>query len=67
MYDVEFQYGEYDNLDGFWVEVIVIGATQGDNQIVITGGHFNTKKEVFKFYLQSKKYFGKRLLGKVEI
>lgn len=60
--DLSFEYGEYEDIPGFWVEIKSIRT-----KCVIVGGHFNTKKEVFRFYLQSKRYFGERLKGRVEI
>lgn len=55
-------YGSYDNMKGYWCEI------KDDNEeYVISGGYFEKKEDVFKFYLQSKKYFGDRLKGKVEV
>lgn len=67
MFDVEFRYGEYDDMDGFWVDIVVLDVKKGDNEVVVAGGHFNTQKEVFRFYLKSKKYFGKSMEGQVKI
>lgn len=59
---LNFTYGSYDNIKGYWCEI------KDDNEeYVISGGYFETKEDVFKFYLKSKKYFGNRLKGKVEI
>lgn len=60
--DLNFEYGEYEDMSGFWVEIKSIRT-----ECVIAGGHFNTKKEVFGFFIKSKRYFGKRLKGKVEV
>lgn len=60
--DLNFEYGEYEDMPGFWVEIKSTGI-----EYVVSGGHFNTKKDVFEFFIKSKRYFGERLKGKVEI
>lgn len=60
--DLNFEYGEYKDMSGFWVEIKSI-----KKEYVVSGGHFNSKEEVFRFYIKSKRYFGNRLKGRVEV
>lgn len=62
MIGLMFEYGTYEDMPGFWVEI-----KTEDKECVVSGGHFNSKKDVFSFYLKSKRYFGERLKGKVEV
>lgn len=62
MADLKFNYGLYENMPGFWVEIESVVSSE-----LISGGHFNTMNEVYRFYIRSKRYFGKRLKGKVRV
>ena len=60
--DLIFEYSRYEDMNGYWVEIKTT-----NKEYVISGGHFNSKEEVFRFYIKSKRYFGNRLKGRVEI